>query len=169
MSERFTGLPEKPPGGKTDLSPSLGGGLRPGRVMLLGCGVLLFLLGVAAIVFLLKADDFVGWVFGSVEETVVERLPPDLPAEERARLDRAFAAATAQIESGEADPAALRRLQGGLTRAVRSSGDDRPLTREEVAEITATLEEIAGTTPPDPDAPPEAIPGARSGPDSDLP
>lgn len=169
MSERFTGLPEKPPGGKPDLSRSLGGGLKPGRVALLGCGVLLFLLGIAAIVFLLKADDFVGWVFGSVEETVVERLPQDLPADERARLDRAFAAASAKIESGEADPQALRRLQGGLTRAVRSSGDDAALTREEVAEITATLEEIAGITPPDPNAPPEAIPGARSGPDSDRP
>ena len=169
MSERFTGLPGKPAGGTPQLSESLGGGLRPGRVMLLGCGVLLFLLGFAAIVFLLKADDFVGWVFGSVEETVVERLPPDLPAEERARLDRAFAAATAKIATGEADPAALRSLQGGLTRAVRDSGDDAALTREEVAEITATLEAIAGTTPPDPNAPPEAISGARSGPDSDRP
>lgn len=169
MSERFTGLPGKPAGGKPDLSDALGGGLRPGRAMLLGCAVLLVLLGVAAIVFLLKADDFVGWVFGSVEETIVERLPPDLPAEERARLDRAFAAASARIESGEADPKALRRLQGGLSRAVRSSGDDAALTREEVAEIIATLEEIAGTTPPDPNAPPEAIPGARSGPDSDRP
>lgn len=167
--ERFTGLPGKPPGGKPDLSDSLGGGLRPGRAMLLGCGVLLFLLGAAAIIFLLKADDFVGWVFGSVEETIVERLPPDLPAEDRARLDRAFAAATARIQSGEADPQALRRLQGGLGRAVRGSGDDRPLTREEVADLTANLEEIAGTTPPDPDAPPEAIPGARSGAESDRP
>jgi hypothetical protein len=169
MSERFTGLPGKPADGKPALSESLGGGLRPGRVMLLGCAVLLFLLGFAAIVFLLKADDFVGWVFGSVEETIVERLPPDLPAEERARLDRAFAAATAKIAAGDADPQALRSLQGGLTRAVRDSGGDRPLTREEVAEITATLEAIAGTTPPDPNAPPVAIPGARSGPDSDRP
>lgn len=167
--ERFTGLPGKPAGGKPDLSDSLGGGLRPGRAMLLGCGVLLFLLGAAAIIFLLKADDFVGWVFGSVEETIVERLPPDLPAEDRQRLERAFAAATARIQSGEADPQALRRLQGGLGRTVRGSGDDRPLTREEVADLIATLEEIAGTTPPDPDAPPEAIPGARSGPESARP
>lgn len=166
--ERFTGLPGKPAGGKPQLSDSLGGGLRPGRVMLLGCGVLLFLLGVAAIVFLLKADDFVGWVFGSVEETVIERLPADLPADERARFDRAFAAATAKIESGEADPQALRSLQGGLARAVRGSGDDAPLTREEVAEITATFEEIAGTAK-DPNAPPTAVPGARSGEDSDRP
>lgn len=165
--ERFTGLPGKPAGGRPDLAPSLGGGVRPGRVVLLGCGALLFLLGIAAIVFLLKADDFVGWVFGSIEETVAERLPDDLPAAERARLERAFAAATAKVESGEADPAALRRLQGELTAIVRRS-EERPLRREEVAEITAHLEEIAGTAE-DPNAPPVAVPGARSGPDSDRP
>lgn len=165
--ERFTGLPGKPAGGKPDLVPSLGGGVRPGRVALIGCGTVLFLLGIAAIVFLLKADDFVGWVFGSIEETVAERLPEDLPADERARLDRAFAAATARLEAGEGDTAALRRLQSKLVGIVRSA-EDRPLTREEVAEITAALEEIAGTAP-DPNAPPVAVPGARSGPDSDRP
>ncbi|HEX6202460.1 MAG TPA: hypothetical protein VF100_05600 [Thermoanaerobaculia bacterium] len=165
--ERFTGLPGKPAGGSPDLARSLGGGLRPGRAMLLGCGALLFLLGIAALVFLLKADDFVGWVFGSVEETMAERLPPDLPEEERARLDRAFAAATANLESGEGDTAALRRLQSKLVGILRSA-DDRPLTREEVAEITAALEEIAGTAV-DPNAPATAVPGARSGPDSDRP
>lgn len=165
--ERFTGLPGKPAGGKPDLSPSLGGGVRPGRVALIGCGALLFLLGLAAIVFLLKADDFVGWVFRSIEDTVAERLPPDLPEEERARLEEAFAAAAAKIETGEADAQALRRLQAELSRIVRSA-DDRPLTHEEVAEITATLEAIAGTAE-DPNAPPTAVSGARSGPDSDRP
>lgn len=167
MSERFTGLPGKPPGGRPDLAPALGGGVRPGRVMLLGCGALLFLLGIAAIVFLLKADDFVGWVFGSIEETVIERLPADLPDAERQRLDRAFAAATAQIEAGRGDPQALRALQGELTRVVRGA-EDRPLTRDEVAAITATLEELAGTEV-DPDAPPTAVSGARGGEDSDRP
>ena len=167
MSEKFTGLPGKPAGGKPQLSSSLGGGVRPGRVLLIGCGVLLFLVGLAALVFLLKADDFVGWVFGSIEDTVVERLPPDLPAEERARLEEAFAAAAAKIETGEADAQALRRLQRELAAIVRSA-EDRPLTREQVATLTATLEEIAGTAK-DPNAPPTAVSGARSGPDSDRP
>lgn len=145
MSERFTGLPaQRPPRGGPDLSPALGGAWRPGRVMLLGCGALLVLLGVAAIVFLLKADDFVGWVFGSIEETVIERLPPDLPAAERQRLEAAFDAATARMAAGEADPEALRRLQGELSAIVREAGDDRSLSRAEVAEIIAALEAVAG-------------------------
>jgi hypothetical protein len=165
--ERFTGLPGKPAGGTPQLSDRLGGGVTPTRVALLGCGVLLFLLGVAAIIFLLKADDFVGWVFGSVEETVVERLPADLPAAERQRLDRAFAAAAARLESGDAEPDTLRPLQADLTRLVRA-GDDSPLSRDEVAEITATLERIGGIAE-DPDAPPVAVSGARGGEDSDRP
>lgn len=168
MSDRFTGLPDPPPPGAPKMSPSLGGGLRPGRVALLGCGVLLVLVGIAAVVFLLQADDFVGWVFGSVEETIVERLPEDLPAAERRRLERAFDGALATLESGEGDPQAMRRLQGQLTAVLRGAGEDRPLTRDEVAAIAAALEAAAGPER-DPGAPPVAVPGARPGPDSDRP
>lgn len=167
MSEKFTGLPEPAPAGSPKLSSSLGGGRRAGRVALVGCGVALLLVGVAAVVFLLQADDFVGWVFGSVEETLIERLPPDLPDAERERLEEAFADAVARLGSGEGDPEAMRRLQAELTAVVRASGD-RPLTREEVAEITAVLEAVAGPER-DPDAPPTAVPGARGGADSDRP
>lgn len=142
--ERFTGLPEQvPPTGAPDLSGSLGGGMRPARVALLGCGVVLFLLGIATVIFLLKADDFVGWVFGSLEESIVERLPPDLPDADRRRLEAAFDGAVERMTGDEADPEALRRLQRQLSSIVRETGDERPLTHAEVAEITAAFEAVA--------------------------
>ncbi len=149
MDERFTGLPEPPPGGDrpVDLGARVGGGGRGRRVLLIGCGVLFFLVGVAAIVFLLKAQDFLGWVFGELEQTVMERVPEDLPAADRARLQHAFDEAVDDIVSGRADPAAMQRLQGELRSIVAASGrgPDARLTRQQVADITAALEAVAGT------------------------
>jgi len=141
--EKFTGLPETPPSRlpHVDLDQRVGGpGGGAGRWLLIGCGGLFFLLGIAAIAFLMKADDFLGWTFGKLEETVVARLPEDLPPESRRRLDVAFDAAIERIVSGEADPRSMQALQRRLTALTRSQ--DR-LTTDEVRELTLALEAVA--------------------------
>jgi hypothetical protein len=170
-SERFTGLPERPPPrAPVDLAARLGGGPRPARVVLIGCGVVFLLLGVAAVIFMLRADDFVGWVFGSLEETVMARLPPDLPSADRRRLEAAFGSARERVESGEGDPDAMRRLQAELT-ALARDGAGGPLTREQVARIIAALEGVVGSGEGGAakGAAPRASPGAGTAPDSDRP
>ncbi|HEX2252974.1 MAG TPA: hypothetical protein VHQ65_06885 [Thermoanaerobaculia bacterium] len=133
------------PGAPIELSPRAGGpGL--GRVLLFGCAGLLVLLGIGAVVFVLKADDFLGWVFGSFQQSVEARLPPDLPASQRQRLDRAFDAAIEDILTGEADPAAMQRLQQELLE-MTTTAEGETLTREQVAAVTLALEEVAGIEP----------------------
>ena len=141
--DKFTGLPETPPSRlpTVDLDARVGGpGRGMGRWLLLGCGGLFFLVGIAAVLFLMKADDFLGWTFGKLEQTVVARLPEDLPPEARRRLDLAFDAAIERIVSGEADPRTMQALQARLSALTR--GRDR-LTREEVEDLTRTLEAVA--------------------------
>lgn len=141
--DKFTGLPEMPPSRlpAMDLDQRVGGpGGGAGRWLLVGCGGLFFLLGIAAIVFLFKADDFLGWTFGKLEETVVARLPEDLPPESRRRLEVAFDGAIERIVSGEADPRTMQALQARLSALTRSQ--DR-LTVDEVRELTLTLEAVA--------------------------
>jgi|CXWL01.1.fsa_nt_gi hypothetical protein len=150
-------------------APAARGGC--GRIALLGCGGLLLLTGVAAVIFVLKAKDFVRWGFekmqAEVQAKIEAKMPPDLTAEDRERLRQAFAAATAKASSGEADQAAMQRLQGELVAVVRKA--ETGLTRDDVVALTVSLEALGGTAPnappgavtPDAEAPPE--PGGGGG------
>ena len=123
-----------------------------GQPLLIGCGILIVLLGIAAAVFVIKAKDLFGWAMAQFEEEVVQMLPDDLTPGERARLDAAFDAALEAWDAGEADPVALQRLQEQLWQTVsRSTGK---LTREEVNNLTRALEEVAGIESPE-ESPPE--------------
>lgn len=126
-------------------APAARGGC--GRAALLGCGVLLLLTGVAAVIFVVKAKDFVRWGFekmqAEVQAKIEAKMPPDLTAEDRERLRQAFAAATAKASSGEADQAAMQRLQGELVAVVRKA--ETGLTRDDVVALTVSLEALAGT------------------------
>jgi hypothetical protein len=118
-----------------------------GQPLLIGCGILIVLLGIAAAVFVVKAKDLFGWAMARFEEEVVQMLPDDLPAEERARLNAAFDAALEAWDAGEADPVALQRLQEQLWQTV--SRDTGKLSREEVSKLTRALEEVAGIKSPE--------------------
>lgn len=117
-----------------------GGGC--GRVGIIGCGVLILLLGVAAVVFLLKAGDLFAWAMTRFEAEIIAVLPEDLTDEERQRLHEAFASATAAVRSGEFDPLALQRLQGKLRDSILD--ESGTLSREEVLELIDLLEELSG-------------------------
>lgn len=138
-----------------------------GRAALLGCGVFLLLIGIAAVVVVLKAKDVMRWgldkMQAQIEAEIDRATPADLTSEDRARLKTAFDAAISKVTSGEADPTALSKLQGELQRVTGRAG--RAWTRDEVMSLVVALEEIAGEkgeTQPTPEVPatePEPVPG----------
>jgi hypothetical protein len=132
--------------------PQAGGCSKP---LLVGCGVVFLLLGVAAIVFLLQARSLLVWMLGEVRQQVVTNLPADVTAADRDRFERAFAAAVAALEANRADPVGLQRLQGDLLRIVQRPAGK--LTREDLLSLTESLEAVGGVAAPE-EAPSEESP-----------
>ena len=138
---------EKEPSPPVPFTPSAprseGGGGGCSRAGIIGCGVLTLLLGAAAVMFLLKAGDLFAWAMTRFEAEIVHVLPEDFTDAERQRLHQAFAAATDAVRSGEFDPLALQRLQSKLRESILTEGEN--LSREDVLELIALLEEVAGS------------------------
>jgi hypothetical protein len=109
------------------------------KPLLVGCGLALLLVLGGSILFLTRQSDLLRWTLEAMQPEVVRRLPPELPAAERARLDAAFAAAARRAESGQFDLGALQRLQ----RQFMTLAPKQRLSREEVAEFLAALEAFA--------------------------
>lgn len=127
---------------------SPGGGGSGKRPLLIGCGALLVLLGIAAVVLVAKRAEFVGWIFHNLEKQILAKLPEDVTPEERQRLDQAFDSAAQAIGSGAADPAKAEQLNSVLLELAQGG---RQITREDVLELTRALEEVAGKKPPEAD------------------
>ncbi|MCL4839388.1 MAG: hypothetical protein KJ058_15645 [Thermoanaerobaculia bacterium] len=137
-----SGLPIAPGGGGAPFAP----GRAPapsgcGRLALVGCGISTLLLGIAAVVFLFKADDLLAWTLRKMEAQIAEALPPEVTPEERDRFRRAFAEARDAIGRGDIDPAALQRLQRKLASFGGRSGEN-PAGREEILDLVAALEAV---------------------------
>jgi len=115
------------------------------RVALVGCGLAFLLVGIAAVVFLGKAGDLLARALAAHQPRIEARLPADLPQAERTRLAWAFEGAEAALRDGDADADALDRVQRRLA-AIEDRGSGH-LTRDEVADLTADLEAIAGKQP----------------------
>jgi hypothetical protein len=113
---------------------------------MIGCGVLLVLLGIAAIVLIAKAKDLLAWTLSEFEEQIVAAMPADVTAEERRRFDRAFTAARDQIRDGELEPPALKALQRQLTNAAEKARAET-LTRDDVLDLLSALERVGGLLP----------------------
>jgi hypothetical protein len=126
--------------------PATGGPSRA-KPLLIGCGVLLLLLGIAAVVLVAKQAQLVGWVYSRLEAQITAKLPPDVTPEERQRLSQAFDAATEAIGSGKVDPAKANQLNFDVLELAQGS---RQLTREDVLKLTRTLEEAAGKNQAEP-------------------
>lgn len=154
-------LPLLPPAPAKPFSPettSGGGGCQ--KPLLIGCGLLALLLGIAAVVFVVKAKEVLAYAMNQLRTEVVAHLPEDVGESERQRVEDGFDAALARIRSGELDPTALQELQKKLT-AAASAAATRRLTREELDGLVAALEKFnrpeggppadskpAGETPP---------------------
>lgn len=137
-------LPPLPPPQSKPFAPEMtsgGGGCQ--KPVLIGCGLLSLLLGIAAVVFVVKAKDVLAYAMNQLRAEVVAHLPEDAGETERQRLDVAFDAALAHIRGGELDPAALQELQKKLTAAASASAARR-LTREELDGLVAALDKFNG-------------------------
>jgi ATP-dependent exoDNAse (exonuclease V) alpha subunit len=109
--------------------------------LLIGCGALLLLLGIAAIVLVAKRAEFVGWMFQKLEAQILAKLPEDVTPEERQQLDRSFDAAAEAIGSGTANQAKADQLNAVLLELAQGG---RQISREDVLKLTHALEEVAG-------------------------
>ncbi len=145
--------PPTPP--STPVSPfnpgkpiSPGGGSSGKRPLLIGCGALLVLLGIAAVVLVAKRGELVGWMFEKLEAQILAKLPEDVTPEERQRLDQAFDSAAQAIGSGAADPAKAEQLNSELLELAQGG---RQITRKDILELTQALEGVAGKNQAEPD------------------
>lgn len=124
---------------------------------------MLALLGIAAIVFVVKAKDLLAWTMGELRTQIVAALPAEVTAEERSRLDRGFEAAVAKIRRGEVEPPALKALQHQLMRAAEKA-PRKQLTRDDVLDLLSALERVGGLLPRDEEPPAAAAPPADPAP-----
>ncbi|HWM90985.1 MAG TPA: hypothetical protein VN493_09480 [Thermoanaerobaculia bacterium] len=140
--------PPAPP--STPASPFHPGQPRPSggsrtKPLLIGCGAALVLLGIAAVILVVKLPEFVDWMFTRLETQILAKLPPDVTPDERQRLVDAFDAAARAIGTGKADQAKAQELNSVLMDFARQG---RTITREDVLKLTRALEETAGKKPP---------------------
>jgi len=135
--------------------------------MLIGCGLVALLVGVAAIVFLVKVKDVLAYAMNELRAEVVAHLPEDASASERQQLTAGFDAALVRIRTGTIDPAALQELQKKLV-AVASAASSRRLTREELTGLISALDRFnrAGSEPAPGAAGAPTAPAAPDVPDS---
>jgi hypothetical protein len=117
-----------------------------GRAALIGCGALLVLLGICAVIFFMNAQRFAGrmlsWSFGKLETQIFANMAPDVPQEERERLRTAFRDALAAASSGKGEPKNLQAIQGEVMQiAQRGKGQ---VSRADVRRLTEALEAVAG-------------------------
>jgi hypothetical protein len=107
--------------------------------MLVGCGLLSLLLGIAAVVFVVKAKDVLAYAMNQLRAEVVAHLPEDSSDADRQRVEDGFDVALARIRSGELDPATLQVLQQKLT-AAASAARTRRLSVEELNGLLEALD-----------------------------
>ncbi|HMB52170.1 MAG TPA: hypothetical protein VKU40_02560 [Thermoanaerobaculia bacterium] len=116
------------------------------RFLLFGCGFVFLLVGLAALVFLWFADELLARSLDSRQSKVEVRIAEEVPEYERNRLAWAFADARAAVAAGRAPDEALADAQRLLADYSRR-GAGEPVTAEEVAELTAALDRVAGREP----------------------
>jgi len=125
-----------------------------GKPAVIGCLVLLVLTGIGLIIGLYYAaghyDRILVWTLDRIRDGVVVRLPRDLPAEERQRLEAAFASAKGVAAAIQRDPAVAQKVQLQLLELAQKAQGTGTLSRQQVEEITRDLEQIgtAGNSPP---------------------
>ena len=168
MNDSLPPLPE--PHAKPFAPEKIAGGGGCQKPLLVGCGLLALLLGIAAVVFVVKAKDVLAYAINQLRTEVMTHLPEDAPETERQRLETAFDAALTRMRNGELEPASLQELQKRLT-AAASAAATRRLTRDELAGLIAALDKFnqAGTPAPqgvpagESEAPATAPPGPSNG------
>ncbi len=152
-----TSRPQAPqPFGAPPAEPRVGG---CGKPALIGCGVVFLLLGIAGITMVLNAKSLLVWFLDQAKPTILANAGADVTAEDRARFERAYAAAIAQVRAGKIDPVGLQAVQGQLGKAVEKPG----VPRATFVALTEAFEKLGGVPPADA-VPPDAKPSGPSEP-----
>lgn len=125
--EAFDSRPTVPSGKGTGCSRPLVG----------GCGVLLVLLGVAAVLFVVYAGPIAAWAYGKAQAQIVSHLPEELSDEDEQRLVRAFEEFRQVVEDGTVDPDGLAAVQAKVLALLQSQEEP---TVEDIRELTEALE-----------------------------
>ncbi|MEO7794094.1 MAG: hypothetical protein ABIV06_04915 [Thermoanaerobaculia bacterium] len=165
MNESLPPMP--PPTAKPFAPEKMTGGGGCQKSLLIGCGLLSLLLGIAAVVFVVNAKAVLAYAMNQLRAEVVAHLPEDVGESERQRIETGFDAALARIRSGELDPAALQDLQKRLTGAASASASRR-LTAEEVTALIAALEKFNQKGPEAAPAPTEGTGEGAAAPDGET-
>jgi len=149
----------------TPAAPSAGGGRGCSKPLFIGCGALLVLLGICAIVFVVKAPALFEWWLRVVEQKVMTVVPDDVTPDERAALQKGFADLGGVFRhGGQPDAHYLQPFQSKLMQIVGKPKGQ--VTRQEILDLTRILEQTAGKKPvPAPEgAPPEPSPPSTPSP-----
>jgi hypothetical protein len=88
-----------------------------------------------------NASKVLTWSFTQMENGVMMQLPKDVTPEEKERLHQAFAAIRKGIEDGSIPPEKLQPVQFKMMEISRKGSN---LTRQDVQELTRSLEEVTG-------------------------
>lgn len=153
------------PFGPTPAAPPAGRGCS--KPLFIGCGALLVLLLVGAVIFVFNAPKLFEWWLKVVEQKVMTVVPDDVTPDERAALQKGFADLSGVFRhGGQPDARYLQPFQSKLMQIVsRPKGQ---VTRQEILDLTRILEQTAGKkpipapegAPPEPSPPPGASPSA---------
>jgi len=127
------GIPGRPPGRSGCSKP-----------LLIGCGIVLLLLGAGLVLMIFNAPKIVQWSFTMMEQDIMGRLGPDVTPEDRARLATAFDDARSAMEKNQMD---ITKVQAFQDKIMEVAPANRKLSRKDVQELTAVLEDLAGTKP----------------------
>jgi hypothetical protein len=140
----FQPRPIEPKAGDTG-----GGGC--GKPVVIGC-VAALLLGaivvLGAIYYIGSKPEALGKLMQvsltQTESGLMQQLPADVTAEERARLQTAFADVRKKLQAGKPDPVQLQELNLKMFEVARKG---RNITRQDVLELTESLERFAQGQP----------------------
>jgi hypothetical protein len=127
------------------------------KPLLIGCGVLLLVLGIGAVVFLVRMPSIVQWWFQKLEGVLEAHLPTDVTAPEKARYHAAFVSARRSLASGRVDAS---RMQPFQSRLLSISGSEKAMTHQQLYDLTVSLEQLAGQHPQAPPVPPSPPPAS---------
>ena len=110
-----------------------------GKPAVVGCLVLLVIVGVALLLFFVKIRSVLEFGLSQYQTNVVQNLSEEVTADERLRLDAAFESALAAIRENRMRPEALQ----GLRRFMASPPSlEQPLGPDDVRELTEVLEAL---------------------------
>lgn len=133
-----------PPFTPAPLAPSERSGCR--KALLFGCGGLFLVCALGLVAMVVKAPEIMGAMLGYLEEDYSAKLGPDVPAAERERFHRAFAAARKDPTKVMQDPTSLQAFQTQIIEL----GSKSQLSREDAAKLSGLLEKMSGTPSPAP-------------------